>query len=97
MEALLLLAAMHSCNECIIREGERRETRLPPFRMIIIATLRIPRILGEERVPLHAPTQCAADPFWPPHSPPADPQSEDPNEESRGATVLSRKCCWTSV
>ena len=43
-------------NACItIETGERRETRLPPFRIIIMIVLSLPRILGVERNPAARP------------------------------------------
>ena len=60
------------------------KTATPPFRIITIATLGL---LGFRpgTMTRSAPfIQCTAESSWPPCSPPADPQSEDPNEESRG-------------
>ena len=66
---------------CTASEGERRETRLPPFRIIIIATLGFPGLRPgtmTRRVPC---TQYSAESSWPPYSPPAVSQNVTPNEE----------------
>ena len=41
-----LPAALQQYNAHVTSEGERRKTRLPPFRIIIMTVFRIARILG---------------------------------------------------
>ena len=91
MEALLLLAAMHSCNECIIREGERRETRLPPFRMIIIATLRFLGFRPGTESRCTPYTMCSRSVLASLLSS-GRSSKRGPEWGEQGATVLSRKC-----
>ena len=42
--ASCFVAALHAPKACITSEGERRETRLPPFKIIITIAFRIPRV-----------------------------------------------------
>ena len=36
------LLCLHASNACVVIEGERRETRLPPFRIIATIVFRLP-------------------------------------------------------
>ena len=94
---LLCCFCMHAFNACITRYGGRWPRQPPPPLRSSLQLFRIPRVLGQGRCPAELPTQCSAEPSWPPHFCPADPQSEGPNDRSGGATVLSHKCCGRDV
>ena len=96
---LLAFALLRCCmhNACIIRHGGRWTIHPPPPIGISSLLSKSPRFLGQGRCPAELPTQCSAEPSWPPHFCPADPQSEGPNDRSGGATVLSHKCCGRNV